>query len=197
MRKHHSVDQGNRQESKKSWFIVTGEKISYLKEAPKKCCVPVHLCLLIVFLTASSPGSWTGAPNSGPSLISVLFLSMLRSRLWPSFKLLQTTSWLFSLWETTQSCWRWGRGRIPVECHGHRERDAGQVWTPYRWGSIGILEDSSNSLPVGLVGRTLCSGLPPLLSPPGRTVTPSALGSEVERKHTLLPFWLLYFICCF
>lgn len=50
---------------------------------------------------------------------------------------------------------------------GYRERDAGHVWTPYRLGSIGLLEDSSSR------------DLPTSLAPPGRTVTPSALGSEV------------------
>lgn len=57
---------------------------------------------------------------------------------------------------------------------GYRERDAGHVWTPYRLGSIGLLEDSSSR------------DLPTSLAPPGRTVTPSALGSEVQRKHRLL-----------
>lgn len=39
MRNHHSrssVDRGNRRESKKSCFTVTGVKISYLKETPKE-----------------------------------------------------------------------------------------------------------------------------------------------------------------
>lgn len=80
MRNHHwrsSVDRGNRRESKKSRFPVTGEKISYLKGAPKAlCCCPL----------VSSHQVLLAGVDGRPFSVSPSFLSGLQdsgSEQWP------------------------------------------------------------------------------------------------------------------